>query len=76
MIISMTLLIKLLCVLRKNYANYPGNKRLSEEKHGRSSRYVKHPRIKILQTGFFKTSPSVPFKTFCPPEMVRVSVSF
>lgn len=26
MIISMTLLIKLLCVLRKNYANYQGTK--------------------------------------------------
>ena len=65
MIISMTLLIKVLCVLRKNYANYPGNKRLSEEKLGRSSPwYVKHSRIKILQTGFFKTSPSVSFKPF------------
>ena len=32
MIISMTLLVKLLCVLGKNYANYLGNKRSSDEK--------------------------------------------
>ena len=45
----MTRLVKLLCVLSKNYVNYPGNKRLSAEKNTRSSWYVKHSRVSNLK---------------------------
>ena len=76
MIISMTLLVKFYACLEKIMLITRGTKDCLM-KNLEDRRDMSNIRgLKFYKLAFLKTSPSVSLKTFCPPEMVRVSVSF